>query len=933
MFMDIFAVQDIFRYSEDSADATPPPAVPSPVAPAPNPSPLKPAKLPKPPKAAPPPPPVYSRPSPLGFHTSTIKRALESQKSKRSTPEQLLAHLTDFAGTGYEKSPPKYTEKEPPPKDSGAKIGDTHPGWKKVNEKSEKLWYHPGKGEGPLVGLHSFLDGKPTVSHEDVIGYLDKHPHQINLEEHRTSDGRQTWSVVGNYDSERTYSSEDEAQQAADDLNDDHRREAEQEFEIEPIESEPVHRIKTSEIVDHFNNKAQNAAKDRAAAWGVKESEPGVFHAVPPETDPLHAMADSFATFGSEDAVRESIQKTLKREAKRNLPSTRHLEQDFDDPDEARDALREFLEQHAPDGIGDDLESDLDNLVEEHEDEVAGYRVTHPHESSSRFRRHFGDSFDTEDQAREAISDWLDMYHEAPYSVSQDENDEAGHRYEDYKLKGPHEDYDEVHIAIPGLKSPQVPLLDPKNYRVEEKPEPGTGRPFVYFVNKETGEEEGWVRADRIAEDGVTPQQALNNWANVENTMRHRTNSRGIKWNDGHGDYDSIDSPVVRIRHSTRESTDGKKLFFVDEMQGPRDREQKNMPEWVRSRIYDTGIKRAIQLAVKNGADRLAWTTGEQQISFYPNIRQVADKLEWEPNGEGSGKLLAYKDGKVVATKYIPEDELPAHIGGEVTKKLLASAQAPPPPKPPRVITVIGGYRVQDGDGEDVGGQFDDEAEAQEYLESHKDLLTKVSLKDRPRHVIEGDGLEVGGQGLKRLYDHDLPRRLQKILKKANPQIGKSTIQVGGQRNAGSVAAVGDEWKVFDGNQDVVASFPNFREARDYFELHSADLVSEPRDDVHSLELTPEIKALAQQGFNFYNRRGKPLRYGRDPMIAILQRLPMDQAVVYALGVLKLLQVRPDLQRAYDLKDLAYLRGLAEQAGKGSYARAPEDMFASQGGN
>jgi hypothetical protein len=890
--MDIFAVQDIFRYSEDSADATPLPAAPSPVAPAPNPSPLKPAKLPKPPKAAPPPPPVFSKPNHLGFHTSTIKRAMESWQPK-GTPDQLLKHLEKHAGA---------------------------------------------KEEAELAGLHGFLDGKPTVSREDVIGHLDKHPHQINLEEHRTSDGRQTWSVVGDYGTYQTYDSEDEAQQAAADMNDDHRREAEQEFEIELIESEPVRRVNTQEIKKHFFETVMSKAKERAETWGVQETEPGVFRALPPEDDPLYEKRGAFTTFDDEATARAAILKTIDREMKKDVPDISDLEGDYDDPSDARDALREFLEQHAPDGIGDDLESDLENLVEEHEDEVSGYRVTHPEmrrgqtRANNRMVRHFSDNFDTKDQAREAIRDWMDMNHKAPYGVSQDENDEAGHQYEDYKLKGPHEDYDEVHIAIPGLKSPQVPMLDPKNYRVEEKPEPGTGRPFVYFVNKETGAEEGWRSKEAIDNVGITPQESLNSWLTTANMDRRRTNNRGIKWNDGHRDYDSIDSPVVRIRHSTRESTDGKKLFFVDEMQGPQDHEQKNMPEWVRSRIYDTGIKRAIQMAVKNGADRLAWTTGEQQISVYPNIRQVADKLEWEPGEGGQGKLLAYKDGRVVATKYIPEDELPANIGGEVTKKLLASDPTGPAPKPPRIISIGNKHKVVDGANVTVG-TFDDEAVAQEWLEKNKDLLTNVSLSERPRHSIEGDDLEVGGQGLKRLYDHDLPRRLQKILKKANPQIGKSTIETG-ERTPGKIRFLSEgKHVVFDGNGEAVAEFPTSKEASDYFRLHEEDLASSPQDEIHSLELTPEIKALARQGFNFYNRRGKPLRYGRDPMIAILQRLPMDQAVVYALGVLKLLQVRPDLQRAYDLKDLAYLRGLAEQAGKGSYARAPEDMFASQGEN
>jgi hypothetical protein len=103
------------------------------------------------------------------------------------------------------------------------------------------------------------------------------------------------------------------------------------------------------------------------------------------------------------------------------------------------------------------------------------------------------------------------------------------------------------------------------------------------------------------------------------------------KWQDGHPDYSDIKNPVVRLRMDDRYSTALSKKFpykaeevlFIEELQGPTKENQELMPEYLRKRFREIGMKRAIQYALGDNPqgkvyDKVAWTTGEMQLQRYP---------------------------------------------------------------------------------------------------------------------------------------------------------------------------------------------------------------------------------------------------------------------------------------------------------------------------
>jgi hypothetical protein len=189
-------------------------------------------------------------------------------------------------------------------------------------------------------------------------------------------------------------------------------------------------------------------------------------------------------------------------------------------------------------------------------------------------------------------------------------------------------------------------------------------------------------------------------------------------WKDGHSAYSNIQNPVVRIRYNDRivvlpkESysftdwknkvqkaypdethTDegwnklykisngtmsdkyikGKKILFVEEMQGPSPSEQAKMPEFLRKRIYDTGVKKALMIAKEGGYDGVAWTPGEIQADRYNLSKHISQV--WAKKFEFDGTYNLAADSKTGSRLFnessIKENKLEEYVGKELAQKII----------------------------------------------------------------------------------------------------------------------------------------------------------------------------------------------------------------------------------------------------------------------
>ena len=136
-------------------------------------------------------------------------------------------------------------------------------------------------------------------------------------------------------------------------------------------------------------------------------------------------------------------------------------------------------------------------------------------------------------------------------------------------------------------------------------------------------------------------------------------------------------------------------------------------------------MKRMIRYAAENGFDRVAWTNGEQQAARYDLSKQV-DRIEVSPGKADSKSVsVAVKGGTVV--RFDVNDK------AVVTESTLRS-----------------------GFGDVVGKPLADVL--------GKDMADKIMQTERG--TFEGEGLKVGGEGMRAFYDRIVPNVANDVLRK-----------------------------------------------------------------------------------------------------------------------------------------------------------------------
>ena len=139
---------------------------------------------------------------------------------------------------------------------------------------------------------------------------------------------------------------------------------------------------------------------------------------------------------------------------------------------------------------------------------------------------------------------------------------------------------------------------------------------------------------------------------------------------------------------------------------------------------HELAMKRMLRLAAEEGYDKIAWTTGDQQAERY-NLGGVVNKIESTPyKSEGYNVDIVLNKGDVLLFNTDKE-----------------------------------GTILSDNSREDqyVGKNLSDVV--------GKDIAKRI-LDSTEEQTISGDGLRVGGEGMKGFYDDILPRFMNKYGKK-----------------------------------------------------------------------------------------------------------------------------------------------------------------------
>ncbi len=288
--------------------------------------------------------------------------------------------------------------------------------------------------------------------------------------------------------------------------------------------------------------------------------------------------------------------------------------------------------------------------------------------------------------------------------------------------------YREVLLTVPDYKKAAPPAVDPKDQR--------------YVIKLAQGQMSFATRAEAEAE-----QARLRKWHPTEMSEIEVWNpapQTKITWLDGHDAFDGYPNPIVRLRYTERQTTDGRKMLFLEEVQPPLKGEFEKMPPLFQKTWRETAFKWALRHAAEKGFDSIGWTTGEQQVARNDlskhlsrvELRKVSEKLV-SIIGYGPRNEHLQTNGHRVIEKSVAPAELSKYIGKDLAAKFDAMPWSSTMPSP-------------------LTGQ-------------------PTALQGK---ILDGLDLRVGGEGLRKLYDVDFRNVVQSLpaVKRSGTLVASSKI-------------------------------------------------------------------------------------------------------------------------------------------------------------
>ena len=329
------------------------------------------------------------------------------------------------------------------------------------------------------------------------------------------------------------------------------------------------------------------------------------------------------------------------------------------------------------------------------------------------------------------------------------------------------------------------------------------------------------------------------------NERMMQSGEAGKQFKSSHFDEPNI---LVHLRMNTRTDADGNKVLFLEELQSDwgqkgkkegfkiSEAEQKarnyyptqgvpqapfvtSTPSWVK-----LGIKTAIKEAVNQGATKIAWTTGEQQADRYSLAKQV-NSISVTPHENGRFVFIDMKGNYDVT--------LSVDKNGKILKDK---------------NNLQGQQSFIDKSLDDVVG---------------KDMAQKI-LSETKESKYEGEGLKVGGSGMKGFYDKIVPDVAKAVVKELTGQegvVGKVKLIMYQKEFSGYNIDTNSDgtYNVGIKNEDLYGSpdngFATIDDAKKFALKRIEEIKKENPPTTttqQSIEITPELKASVQAGIPLF---------------------------------------------------------------------------------
>jgi hypothetical protein len=188
---------------------------------------------------------------------------------------------------------------------------------------------------------------------------------------------------------------------------------------------------------------------------------------------------------------------------------------------------------------------------------------------------------------------------------------------------------------------------------------------------------------------------------------------------------------------------------------GARARESSAVPDAPFKTTWpELAMKRMIRYAADHGYDQIAWTGGETQAERYGLAAHI-NALDFERGNDGTYVVSATDKGgqsHTLSGTAIPEAKLPEYVGQE--------------------------------------------------------MADKIAAHEAPSGSFKGLDLKVGGEGMAGFYDQILPATVNKLVKKYDAKVGRSTIQAKGETHEVHTLPITDRLR----DAAVEQGFPLFQD-------------------------------------------------------------------------------------------------------------------------
>ena len=185
----------------------------------------------------------------------------------------------------------------------------------------------------------------------------------------------------------------------------------------------------------------------------------------------------------------------------------------------------------------------------------------------------------------------------------------------------------------------------------------------------------------------------------------------------------------------------------------------------------ELAMKRMLRYATDFGFDKLAWTTGEQQAKRY-DIGNVVNSIEYKVDTDGSYLIDTYGSNgyqiDAIPTNFANENEVSEVFGKDLSNKIVNDLK-----EQKEKIDAL--KQKKQALREQMRGMDENSAEYDNPLAEYSKIIKEISDAQEPIR-LEGNGLRVGGEGMKGFYDKMLPSFMNKYGKKWGVKVGEVTM-------------------------------------------------------------------------------------------------------------------------------------------------------------